>query len=451
MARVTEIAVREFRTTVLTKAFLLAAIVLPAVFWVLALALPFLLQPSPKTLEGSLAVVDVDGRLAAAVAVEFDGERLVRERERRLAEMQRRLQGMLPEPMREMLEKQARNMIEAPPPLVLVESSSDPAAVEDFRRRVRAGDLLACVRYENSVLSVAEDTNRFELFLREGLTRQQVDDLQSALGRAVVAARAASVGLDVAHARAVLAPPVPVSTTLRGDGVDVQENQLAKVFVPLAFMLLLWSSVWVTGNYLLTSTIEEKSNRVIEVLLSAVSPLELLAGKVIGQCAVGALMLGMYSGVGLSAASSLGYAHLVPPDKLVYLAIYFLMAFLMVAATMAAIGAAVSELRDAQTLLGPVTIVFTLPLFTWFFVTENPDSTFARVISYIPPMTPFAMVLRVASVESVPGWEIALTSLVGFGGVLGMVWAAARIFRVGILLTGKSATPAELWKWLRRP
>ncbi|MFM7298170.1 MAG: ABC transporter permease, partial [Planctomycetota bacterium] len=115
------------------------------------------------------------------------------------------------------------------------------------------------------------------------------------------------------------------------------------------------------------------------------------------------------------------------------------------------IGAAVSELRDAQTLLGPVTLLFTLPLFTWFFVTENPDSVFARTISYIPPMTPFAMVLRVASVESVAGWEIVLTSFVGFGGVLAMVWAAARIFRVGILLTGKSATPAELWKWVRRP
>jgi ABC-2 type transport system permease protein len=57
----------------------------------------------------------------------------------------------------------------------------------------------------------------------------------------------------------------------------------------------------------------------------------------------------------------------------------------------------------------------------------------------------------VTSVESVPGWEIALTTLVGFGGVVGMVWAAARIFRVGILITGKPATPAELWKWVRRP
>jgi ABC-type Na+ efflux pump permease subunit len=448
---VTEIAVREFRTTVLTKAFLLAAIVLPAVFWVLALALPFLLQPSPKPLDGALAVVDADGRLSAAVKVEFDGDRLVRERERRLAEIQRRLQGMLPERMREMFDQQARGMFSSPSPTVRVESSADLAALEAYRQRVRSGELLACVRYESSVLGLEEPDNRFELFLREGLTRQQVDDLQGALGRAVVAARAASVGLDIAHARAVLAPPVPISTTLRADGVDVQENQLAKMFVPLAFMLLLWSSVWVTGNYLLTSTIEEKSSRVIEVLLSAVSPLELLAGKVIGQCAVGALMLGMYSGVGLSAASSLGYAHLVPPDKLVYLGVYFVMAFLMVAATMAAIGAAVSELRDAQTLLGPVTLLFTLPLFTWFFVTENPDSVFARTISYIPPMTPFAMVLRVASVESVPGWEIALTSLVGFGGVIAMVWAAARIFRIGILLTGKSATPAELWKWLRRP
>ncbi|MFM7296212.1 MAG: hypothetical protein ACKO4Q_03205, partial [Planctomycetota bacterium] len=135
----TEIAVREFRTTVLTKAFLLAAIVLPAVFWVLALALPFLLQPSHKPLEGALAVVDFDGRLAAAVAAEFDGDRLVRERERRIAEVQRKLEGVLPEPVRELLEEQAQGMLSAPAPVVRVESSTEAAALEDFRRRVRAG------------------------------------------------------------------------------------------------------------------------------------------------------------------------------------------------------------------------------------------------------------------------------------------------------------------------
>ncbi len=451
MARVTEIAVREFRTTVLTKAFLLAAIVLPAVFWVLGLALPFLLRPEPKRLEGVIAVLDVDGRIGAAVQREFDVERLQLERERRAAQARRLLGMTLPEPMREMVESQAQGALEAPLPEVRVEVSSDPGELESLRSRTRVGELLASVRVDAAALSLAEESNGYDLFLREGLTRQQVDDLQSALSSALVYARSESQGIDVERARAALAKPVATALTLRDDGTDVQENQLGKIFVPLAFMMLLWSSVWVTGNYLLTSTVEEKSNRVIEVLLSAVSPLELLTGKVIGQCAVGALMMLMYGGVGLTAVSSLGYAHLVPPDKLAYVAIYFVMAFLMVAATMAAIGAAVSELRDAQTLLGPVTILFMLPLFTWFFVTENPSSTFARVISYIPPMTPFAMVLRVTSVESVPGWEIALTTLVGFGGVVGMVWAAARIFRVGILITGKPATPAELWKWVRRP
>lgn len=451
MARVTEIAVREFRTTVLTKAFLLAAIVLPAVFWVLGLALPFLLKPEPKRLEGGIAVLDVEGRIGAAVRREFDVERLQLERERRSAQARRLLGMALPEPMREMLESQARSALEAPLPAVSVEVSSDPGEFEALRSRTRSGELLASVRVDAAALSLAEESNGYELFLREGLTRQQVDDLQNALSSALVYARSESQGIDVERARAALAKPVATALTLRADGSDVQENQLGKIFVPLAFMMLLWSSVWVTGNYLLTSTVEEKSNRVIEVLLSAVSPLELLTGKVIGQCAVGALMMLMYGGVGLTAVSSLGYAHLVPPDKLAYVAIYFVMAFLMVAATMAAIGAAVSELRDAQTLLGPVTILFMLPLFTWFFVTENPSSNFARVISFIPPMTPFAMVLRVTSVESVPGWEIALTTVVGFAGVVGMVWAAARIFRVGILITGKPATPAELWKWVRRP
>lgn len=454
MARIVDVAVREFRTTVLTKAFLLAAVVLPAVVWGLALALPLLLHAKPKPLVGHVAVID--GTLSADergmqpfLAAEFDAERARTERDRRTAELKRLLEGTLPPQLRDVMQGQLERALETPLPDVQLEVSGDSAGFEALKARVRDGELLCLAVIEPPLLSLERESNRFDLYLREGLTRQQVEELTDALQRAAVAARAAREGLDIERARATLAKPTAVSTTLTKAGEDVREDQIAKLFIPLAFMLLLWSSVWVTGNYLLTSTIEEKSNRVIEVLLSAVSPLELLTGKILGQCAVGLVMLAMYGGVGLTTATSLGYAHLVPPEKLAYLGVYFVMAFLMVAATMTAVGAAVSELRDAQTLLGPVTIVFMLPLFSWFFVSENPDSLFARVISFIPPMTPFAMILRVTSVESVPGWEILATSLVGFGGVVAMVWAAARIFRVGILLSGKPATPAEMWKWLR--
>lgn len=447
MRRVLEVAVREFRTTVLTKAFLIAAVILPSVMWGMAILLPAVLHAPPKALVGTLAVLDPTGLVAPLLAREFDAQAYLARQAQQRAELEAALAQTLPAQFRDSLREQLTRLLEAPAPAVELEVGGSD--LDALKARLRTGELLGVAVIGEEVLSLERAENKAELFLRESVTREHLDALQGGLQRAVVAARAQREGLDLERARAVLDRPAIVTTTVTRKGGEARENELTKLFVPLAFMLLVWMSTWVTGNYLLTSTIEEKSNRVIEVLLSAVSPLELLSGKILGQCAVGLVMVGLYGGVGVSAAFNFGYAHLVPPEKLAYLGLYFVMAYLMVAATMAAVGSAVSELREAQTLLGPVTLIFMVPLLAWFFISEHPNSPFAVAISFIPPMTPFAMILRVTSAESVPTWQVAATTVVGFAGVWGMIWAAARIFRVGILMTGKPATPGELLKWIR--
>jgi ABC-type Na+ efflux pump permease subunit len=441
--------VREFRATVMTKAFLIAAVILPAAMWGMGILLPLFLHAPPKPLAGTLVLVDADGRIAERVREELDPARMQAEAQRKSAQLEALLESAMPEQVRAPIREQLERLRERAAPAVELEHVSDPARMEELKQRTREGELLACARVEPALLALDDGANHFELYLGEDVTRRHVEELRDLLQRSVVAARAAAQGVDLERARATLARPTAVTTTVTKDGGEARENQIAKLFVPLAFMLLLWTSTWVTGNYLLTSTIEEKSNRVIEVLLSAVSPVELLAGKILGQCCVGFVMMSFYGAVGVTAASNFGYAHLVPPGKLAFLALYFVMGFFMVAATMAAIGSAVNELREAQTLLGPVTLLFVVPLFSWFFISENPGSPFAVAISFIPPMTPFAMILRVTAVEAVPAWQIAATTVVGFAGVAGMVWAASRIFRVGILMTGKAPTPTEILKWVR--
>jgi ABC-2 type transport system permease protein len=447
--KVLDVAVREFRATVLTKAFLIAAVILPVVIWTMGVVMPLMLHAPPKPLVGKLAVVDSGGRIAEAVAREFDSKRLAAARERELEELRALLAPALPPAIRDTMQSQIDRLVESPLPQVELEIVAEAAASDALKERARSGELLACAVFAPAVLGLERETNSFELYSGEDVTRQHLEDLRDALQRGVVAARAAAHGLDLELARATLAEPTAVATTMTRKGGEAKDNEIAKLFVPLAFMLLLWTSTWMTGNYLLTSTVEEKSNRVIEVLLSAVSPLELLSGKILGQCAVGLVMIALYGGVGVTAVANFGYSHLVPPEKLAFLGLYFLMAFFMVASTMAAIGSAVNELREAQTLLGPVTVIFMVPLFSWFFISENPNSTFAIVVSFVPPMTPFAMILRVTAVESVPLWQLLATTVVGFAGVAAMVWAAARIFRVGVLMTGKPPSPGELLKWIR--
>lgn len=448
MQRILDVAWREFRHTVMTKAFLVAAVILPAVMWSMAIVLPMFLHAPPKPLVGSVAVIDEDGRLFAAVAEEFDGARLDRERDAKLAEVQAALDQALPAAYRKTLTKQLDRLREANTPKVEL-LHVEREELEARKAGLRDGSLLAIASFEASVLSADRATNKFDLFLGEDLTRQHVETIRDALRRAVVRGRASAADIDLAYLRALVEEPTVVATTVTKKGGETAQNELAQILTPLAFMLLLWTSTMLTGQYLLTSTIEEKSNRVMEVLLSAVSPMELLSGKIMGQCAVGLLVIALYGGVGVTTASNLGYGYLVPADKLAYLVLYFFMAFFMIASVMAAVGAAVNELREAQTLMGPMTMIFMVPFFAWFFISENPNSTFSTVLSFIPPLTPFTMMLRITSAESVPMWQIPATALVGFAGVYGMVWAAARIFRVGLLMTGKAPTPRELLKWMR--
>ena len=449
MSRVIDVAGREFRHTVMTKAFLVAVVILPAVMSLMIFILPGLLTAPIKPLDGRLVVLDPSGRVVESVRSEFDAERLEAERAAKRAQLDAILSSVIPAGFRDTIESRLDKLDSVPLPVVTVEHVRDPEQLASLKVETREGEYLGIAYILEEVLGTDAGANQFELYISPGLTRKHADVLKDSLARAVVRARTLEAGLDLARTRALLARPTVVTTTLTEEGGEAQDNEAARIFVPFAFMMLLWMSTMMTGNYLLTTTIEEKSNKVIEVLLSAVSPMELMTGKILGQCMVGVLILAMYGTLGVLAAQQFEVAHLVPAEKLGYLVGYFLMAYFMVGATMAAIGSAVNELREAQAFVGPATMVFMLPFFAWFFISDNPNSTFATVLSFIPPITPFVMILRVTSAEPVPLWQLLATSVVGIAGVVGMVWMAARVFRVGVLMYGKPPTPRELMRWMR--
>jgi ABC-type Na+ efflux pump permease subunit len=220
-------------------------------------------------------------------------------------------------------------------------------------------------------------------------------------------------------------------------------------FLPIAFMFLVWITTFVSGNYLLTSTIEEKSNRVIEVLLSAVSPLELMAGKILGYAMVTVVMVAMFSVLIVGFLIMASALDLITPIQIVLMVVFLIMSYLMVAAIMAGIGSAVSDMRDAQTLLGPVSLAVMIPLFLSPVVTEAPNGLVAIITTYIPPLTPFVMILRILATEPVSNIEIIISIVWGFACAVGLVWLASRIFRVGVLMQGKPPSPMEMIRWAR--
>ncbi|MGP1347091.1 MAG: ABC transporter permease [Phycisphaerales bacterium] len=319
-----------------------------------------------------------------------------------------------------------------------------------------AGDGAGGSAVDKDSVTIAEAADRlapgtYEVYTSRGFDPQARRDIERTIDDAIVDERMRRAGLDPELVSRLRQRPASTTTTVTADAETKSIDEM-QMFIPMAFMLLLWISVMTGGQYLLMSTIEEKSSRVMEVLLSAISPTELLTGKIIGQGLVALTVLAVYVGIGMVGLNQLGpqLFALLPLDILPWLVVYFVIAFGLFACLMAAVGSAVSDIREAQSLLGPIMILLMFPWFLWFFIVDNPNSIFATVLSYIPITTPFVMILRIAqTTDPVPLWQVITTSLVGAAGVVAVGWAAVKIFRIGVLMYGKPPSFRELFKWLR--
>ena len=178
--------------------------------------------------------------------------------------------------------------------------------------------------------------------------------------------------------------------------------------------------------------------------------MQMMTGKILGQGAVAFTMLAVYMIVGLAALDRYDYLYLVPMDKLVIFVPYFFMAFLFVACMMATVGAAVNDVREANALLGPAMMVLIIPFLLIMPIIDNPNSTLAVVTSFIPPLTPFIMAIRLGGAQDIPMWQIVATMVIGWLAVLGGMWFTAKVFRIGVLMYGKPPNLKTLLLWVRQ-
>jgi len=124
-------------------------------------------------------------------------------------------------------------------------------------------------------------------------------------------------------------------------------------------------------------------------------------------------------------------------------------AYATIACIMAAIGAAVTEVTEAQSLLGPVMMILVIPMMLWMPIMRNPNSGFAQVCSFVPLINPFIMVLRISGSEPIPIWQIPASMIVGILTVVVLAWMSAKVFRIGVLMYGKPPNFRTLIKWVR--
>jgi ABC-type Na+ efflux pump permease subunit len=203
------------------------------------------------------------------------------------------------------------------------------------------------------------------------------------------------------------------------------------------------------GQGLVTSTVEEKGSRVIEVLLSAVSPFELLAGKILGQMSVSLVILGLYIGLALMLLVSFAMFGLLDLSLVFYLVVFFVITYLTIGSAMVAVGSAVNEMREAQSLQMPIMMVLMIPWILWLPLSREPNSLLAIVLSFVPPLGDFVMLLRMTSASPPPMWQAWLSIAVGAVGAYAALWFAAKVFRVGLLMYGRPPSFGTLIRWAR--
>ena len=227
-----------------------------------------------------------------------------------------------------------------------------------------------------------------------------------------------------------------------------EENKMATFGLPAGAMFLLFMLVMSSAPALLNTVLEEKIQKISEVLISAVTPFQLMLGKLIGAVLVSLTLSALYlTAIGFFLWKT-GLADLVPPTLYLWFLLFQLLALLIFGSIFSGIGASCSEIRDAQSMMFPAMLLIMIPLFTWMPVLQSPSSTFARVVSLFPPATPMLMLLRIAIPPGPPWWEIVLGVVLTVGFMLACVWASAKIFRIGLLSQGQAPSLARLVSWL---
>ena len=458
LKKITLIAWRDFRFTALTPAFLLGVVTVPVLGLIGLLLYPILLSQATSTLEGTLLIVQKDASIAPLVEnilKEGGGGKLPRELQKALDD--------IPEGMME-LAGDGDGMLQIQTNIE-IRTTDDFEGLETFEQELRSGDYIAIAVIEDALLeippppsntpetdevdSVEDRKSALRLLISSDSLPQHIAMLEQVLLESIIEARALKAGFDYDQIRRMIeTPPIEV-LRMTEEGSESDRLRL-RMIVPVILMMLLWSVALTSGNYVLTTTIEEKSNKVMEVLLSAVSPSQLMAGKILGQAAVAAFMLVMFGGIIIAGLIALALSSILSVQLILLSLAYFVIAYFTIATVMAAIGSAVSELRDAQALMTPVIVVLMMPLILFTPINNNPTSTLAVVTSMIPPLTPFVMPLRLAAApEPLPTWEIIVSLTIGVGSVLALLWVTSRIFRVGVLMQGKPPSPMELLRWLR--
>lgn len=450
MRKLIVVALREYNAAVRTKTFIISLLILPMMMGSSVL-IQWLLKDIKDTKDKHFAVVNRTGR----------------------AELFARLEEKVAAYNKsETIDKKTGKQYK--PHFVLEDVpvlGGSEGAVNDLRadlsERVRKGEWFGFVEIGPEVFTTAPATEPAPApgdessGLRYQSNRPTYYDfprfMERAVNELVREKRARDEGVDYAKVRQIVRP-VPLESRglskrdpVTGAVEDASDTgQYAPFFVPFALLMLMFMVIMMSATPLMQGVVEEKMQRIAEVLLGSVRPFELMMGKLLGMSAVSLTITAVYLGGGYWAAHHYGVAEYVGGPLLAWFFVFQALAALMFGSLFIAVGAACTDMKETQNLLWPVMLLACLPMFAVGSVLQEPNSPVATALSFFPFASPMLMIARMAVPPGIPAWQPLLAVLGALVTTVLCVYAAGRIFRVGLLMQGKGAKLGEMVQWVLR-
>lgn len=432
------IASREYQAAVRSKAFLISLLAMPIMFGGSIIA-QLVLHDKVDTTEKRIAIVDRTGVIYDTIA---DAARQRNEHEI--------FRGAGPA-ARQVKPRFVLERVDPP-------AGRDAVTSLTLSDRVRAREIFAFVDIGPDVLDPDPSNDRASVAYHSN--SPTYDDFRNWLA-VVLNAKIQQIRLDRAGldrgivARAMRTAPIEnlalSSVDAAGNVVEGEKiNELANLFVPMGLMMLMFVAILVGSSPLVQTVLEEKMARIAEVLLGSVSPFQLMLGKLIGMVGVSLTIVAVYLAGGYAALRYAGYASYFPTRLLLWFLLFQSLAVLMYGSLYSAIGAAVTDMKEAQSVLMPVVLLVMAPMFVWINVAREPSSTLSVAMSLFPPATPMLMILRQGVPPGVPLWQPLVGVVLVLATTIVCIFAAGRIFRVGLLMQGKGANFRQMLQWIWR-
>ncbi len=412
---------REYLAQVRRKSFIVSTILVPvlmAVFFVL----PVIIASVTPERQYRLDVIDGTGQLAAAFVATLDDT---------LGDGTRRFDAtarVAPDPesfgrLREQGVQQVRDgMID----ILLV---LPPDAIESGRAEY-----------------VTRDVRSFNI----------LEMLESHLDDVVVRRRLEREGIDYARVSELTKGVTLEVNQITAGGEVKKRDVMSEWGMVFVFVMILYMSLLSWGLAISRGIIEEKGSRVVEVLLSSVRPVDLMIGKVVGIGAAGFTQLAIWAAAGLvltaygaTAAAGLLANLQLEPSVFGWMLVFYVLGFLLYAAVFSVVGSICSTEQDAQQLQGLITLPMILPIMFLMLIIQNPNGVFSVVLSIVPVTSPMVMLARIVLFDP-PAWQVGASLAVLAASIYGAIAFSARVFRVGILMTGKRPGLGEVVRWYRR-